>query len=97
MSLPSRWCHLCGLLFEVLLPFSLQDEKEMEQVIKIDNETREVVSDMRQKVDEAKSSLSTNRSRGKVLEALMQQKRSGKISGILGRLVKKTNCNKLCL
>uniref|UniRef100_A0A8C1J389 Structural maintenance of chromosomes protein n=1 Tax=Cyprinus carpio TaxID=7962 RepID=A0A8C1J389_CYPCA len=41
---------------------------------------------MRQKVAEAKSSLSTNRSRNKVLDALMQQKRSGKIPGILGRL-----------
>uniref|UniRef100_A0A8C1V7M2 Structural maintenance of chromosomes protein n=1 Tax=Cyprinus carpio TaxID=7962 RepID=A0A8C1V7M2_CYPCA len=44
------------------------------------------VGDMRQKVAEAKSSLSTNRSRNKVLDALMQQKRSGKIPGILGRL-----------
>uniref|UniRef100_A0A673BL93 Structural maintenance of chromosomes protein n=1 Tax=Sphaeramia orbicularis TaxID=375764 RepID=A0A673BL93_9TELE len=46
----------------------------------------EVVREMRQKVDEAKSSLSSNRSQGKVLDALMQQKRSGKIAGILGRL-----------
>jgi len=41
---------------------------------------------MRQKVEEAKSSLSFNRSRGKVLDALMQQKRSGNIPGIFGRL-----------
>uniref|UniRef100_A0A672P5S2 Structural maintenance of chromosomes protein n=1 Tax=Sinocyclocheilus grahami TaxID=75366 RepID=A0A672P5S2_SINGR len=41
---------------------------------------------MRQKVAEAKSSLSSNRSRNKVLDSLMQQKRSGKIPGILGRL-----------
>uniref|UniRef100_A0A8B9LFU5 Structural maintenance of chromosomes protein 4 n=1 Tax=Astyanax mexicanus TaxID=7994 RepID=A0A8B9LFU5_ASTMX len=45
-----------------------------------------LVSDLRQKVEEAKSSLSSNRSRGKVLDALMQQKQSGKIPGILGRL-----------
>lgn len=43
---------------------------------------------MRQKVAEAKSSLSSNRSRNKVLNALMQQKHSGKIPGILGRLVR---------
>lgn len=56
--------------------------------MKMDNETREVVREMRQKVDEAKSSLSSNRSRGKVLDALMQQKKSGRIPGIFGRLVK---------
>lgn len=82
---------MCELLLELLLPFSLQDEEELEQLMKMDNETREVVREMRQKVDEAKSSLSSNRSRGKVLDALMQQKKSGKIPGIFGRLVKNTN------
>uniref|UniRef100_A0A671LMG0 Structural maintenance of chromosomes protein n=1 Tax=Sinocyclocheilus anshuiensis TaxID=1608454 RepID=A0A671LMG0_9TELE len=51
-----------------------------------DQQKRLQVGDMRQKVAEAKSSLSTNRSRNKVLDSLMQQKRSGKIPGILGRL-----------
>ncbi|KAM9853058.1 structural maintenance of chromosomes protein 4 [Aulostomus maculatus] len=63
-----------------------KDEVELEQLMKMDTETREVVREMRQKVDEAKSSLSSNRSRGKVLDALMQQKKSGRIPGILGRL-----------
>ncbi|XP_077422649.1 structural maintenance of chromosomes protein 4 [Vanacampus margaritifer] len=63
-----------------------KDEDELEQLTKMDNETRHTVREMRQKVDEAKSSLSSNRSRGKVLDALMQQKRSGRIPGILGRL-----------
>ncbi|XP_077396706.1 structural maintenance of chromosomes protein 4 [Festucalex cinctus] len=63
-----------------------KDEEELEQLTKMDNETRHIVREMRQKVDEAKSSLSSNRSRGKVLDALMQQKRSGRIPGILGRL-----------
>lgn len=57
--------------------------------MKLDTETQKVVREMRQKVDEAKSSLSSNRSRGKVLDALMQQKKTGRIPGILGRLVKK--------
>lgn len=57
--------------------------------MKMDNETREVVREMRQKVDEAKSSLSSNRSQGKVLDALMQQKKTGRIPGIFGRLVNK--------
>ncbi|XP_034723719.1 structural maintenance of chromosomes protein 4 isoform X1 [Etheostoma cragini] len=63
-----------------------KDEGALEQLMKLDNETREVVREMRQKVDEAKSSLSSNRSRGRVLEALMQQKKSGRIPGIFGRL-----------
>uniref|UniRef100_A0A669BTY1 Structural maintenance of chromosomes protein 4 n=1 Tax=Oreochromis niloticus TaxID=8128 RepID=A0A669BTY1_ORENI len=61
-------------------------KEELEQLMKTDNETREVVRELRQKVDEAKSSLSSNRSRGKVLDALMQQKKSGRIPGIYGRL-----------
>ena len=65
-----------------------QDEVELEQLLQADGQARELVRDLRQKVEEAKSSLSSNRSRGKVLDALMQQKRSGKISGILGRLVR---------
>uniref|UniRef100_A0A8C7TV81 Structural maintenance of chromosomes protein n=1 Tax=Oncorhynchus mykiss TaxID=8022 RepID=A0A8C7TV81_ONCMY len=63
-----------------------KDEVELEQLLQADGQARELVRDLRQKVEEAKSSLSSNRSRGKVLDALMQQKRSGKISGILGRL-----------
>ena len=58
------------------------------QLMKMDNEAREGVRELRQKVDEAKSSLSSNRSRGKVLDALMQMKKSGRIPGIYGRLVK---------
>ncbi|XP_061734094.1 LOW QUALITY PROTEIN: structural maintenance of chromosomes protein 4 [Nerophis ophidion] len=63
-----------------------KDEQELEQLMKMENETRQTVTEMRQKVDEAKSSLSSKRSRGKVLDALMQQTRSGRIPGILGRL-----------
>ncbi|XP_061072830.1 structural maintenance of chromosomes protein 4 [Conger conger] len=63
-----------------------QDEQELEQLLQVDARAQGLVKDMRQKVEEAKSSLSSNRSRGKVLDALMQQKRSGKIPGILGRL-----------
>lgn len=65
-----------------------QDEQELEQISEQDSQARTMVGDMRQKVEEAKSFLSSNRSRGKVLDALMQQKQSGKIPGILGRLVR---------
>ncbi|KAJ3590816.1 hypothetical protein NHX12_008764 [Muraenolepis orangiensis] len=63
-----------------------KQECELEKLLKVDSSTRELVRDMRQKVDEAKSSQSSNRSRGKVLEALMAQKKSGKIPGVMGRL-----------
>ncbi|XP_016088257.1 structural maintenance of chromosomes protein 4-like [Sinocyclocheilus grahami] len=63
-----------------------KDEQELEQISEQDQQKRMQVGDMRQKVAEAKSSLSSNRSRNKVLDSLMQQKRSGKIPGILGRL-----------
>ncbi|KAI1893723.1 hypothetical protein AGOR_G00126620 [Albula goreensis] len=75
---------------EVKIPKAEQelqkDEQELEKLAQMDGQVQKVVKDMRQKVEEAKSSLSSNRSRGKVLDALMQQKRSGKIPGILGRL-----------
>ncbi|XP_068601479.1 structural maintenance of chromosomes protein 4 isoform X1 [Brachionichthys hirsutus] len=63
-----------------------KDEEELTQLMKVNNETREGVRELRQKVDEVKSSLSSNHSRGKVLNALMQQKKSGRIPGIYGRL-----------
>lgn len=88
----SGWHHLFELLLELLLS-SVQDEEELGKLMKKDNETREVVREMRQKVDEAKSSLSSNRSRGKVLDALMHQKKSGRIPGIFGRLVKSCYIN----
>ena len=65
----------------------LQQESELEKLLQVEKDNRELVQDMRQKVEEAKSSLSSNRSRGKVLDALMNQKSSGRIPGILGRLV----------
>lgn len=61
---------------------------DLKQISEQDGQTQATVRDMRQKVEEAKSSLSSTRSRGKVLDALMQQKRNGKIPGILGRLVR---------
>uniref|UniRef100_A0A4W4FM78 Structural maintenance of chromosomes protein n=1 Tax=Electrophorus electricus TaxID=8005 RepID=A0A4W4FM78_ELEEL len=63
-----------------------KDERELQQLSEKDGQARVLVGDLRQKVEEAKSSLSATRSRGKVLDALMQQKHSGKIPGILGRL-----------
>uniref|UniRef100_A0A672P136 Structural maintenance of chromosomes protein n=1 Tax=Sinocyclocheilus grahami TaxID=75366 RepID=A0A672P136_SINGR len=72
--------HLNMILIKYL------DEQELAQISEQDQQKRLQVGDMRQKVAEAKSSLSSNRSRNKVLDSLMQQKRSGKIPGILGRL-----------
>lgn len=54
-----------------------------QEEIAVKNEVREI----RQKVEESRSSLSANCSRGRVLDALIQQKKQGKIPGIFGRLV----------
>ncbi|XP_028650287.1 structural maintenance of chromosomes protein 4 [Erpetoichthys calabaricus] len=61
-------------------------EEELNQVMKNDSQMRESVTKLRQKVEEAKTSFSLNRSRGNVLCSLMQQKKSGQIHGIFGRL-----------
>ncbi|CAH2247418.1 structural maintenance of chromosomes 4 isoform X1 [Pelobates cultripes] len=75
---------------ETKLPKSLEDlkkkESEYESLVHEENNIKSQVRDLRQKVEEAKSSLSANQSRGKVLDALIQQKKSGKIPGIYGRL-----------
>ncbi|XP_060623569.2 structural maintenance of chromosomes protein 4 isoform X3 [Anolis sagrei] len=61
-------------------------ENELEKLVKEEANIKTLVQDLRQKVEEARSSLAVNKSRGKVLEALMQQKKSGSIPGIYGRL-----------
>ncbi|XP_043558007.1 structural maintenance of chromosomes protein 4 isoform X3 [Chiloscyllium plagiosum] len=66
----------------------LKDEKELEKIIHSEAQIRNNVYELRQKVEEAKSSLTVNRSWGRVLEAVMQQKNTGKIAGIYGRLMK---------
>ncbi|KOS17653.1 Structural maintenance of chromosomes protein 4 [Escovopsis weberi] len=47
---------------------------------------RTKISNARQKADEARSSLSSNQTRGNVLTALMRMKESGRIDGFHGRL-----------
>ncbi|NXF02815.1 SMC4 protein, partial [Smithornis capensis] len=63
-----------------------EKEKALEKLGREESETKDLVRNLRQKVEEAKSSLSQSRSRGKVLEALLQQKKSGNIPGLYGRL-----------
>ncbi|KAM9231711.1 structural maintenance of chromosomes protein 4 [Leptosomus discolor] len=63
-----------------------EKEKQFEKLGREESGAKNLLRNLRQKVEEAKSSLALSRSRGKVLEALLQQKRSGKIGGIYGRL-----------
>uniref|UniRef100_A0A4W3K0M6 Structural maintenance of chromosomes protein n=2 Tax=Callorhinchus milii TaxID=7868 RepID=A0A4W3K0M6_CALMI len=75
---------------EVKIPKSEEelhkDEKALEKIVHSESQIRNGVNELRQKVEEAKSSLAANCSRGKVLNALMEQKKSGNIPGIFGRL-----------
>ncbi|NXG55088.1 SMC4 protein, partial [Hemiprocne comata] len=72
------------------LPQAEQELKEKENKLeKLGREglrAKDLVRNLRQKVEEAKSSLAQSRNRGKVLEALLQQKKSGNIHGLYGRL-----------
>ncbi|XP_042649553.1 structural maintenance of chromosomes protein 4 isoform X2 [Tyto alba] len=61
-------------------------ENELEKLEKEESGAKNLVRDLRQKVEEAKSSLAQSLSRGRVLEALLQQKKSGNIRGLYGRL-----------
>ncbi|XP_063772226.1 structural maintenance of chromosomes protein 4 [Pseudophryne corroboree] len=75
---------------ETELPKAEEDlkkkESDFEKLIREEITVKNGVREIRQKVEEARSSLSANRSRGKVLDALIQQKKLGKIPGIYGRL-----------
>ncbi|XP_061861791.1 structural maintenance of chromosomes protein 4 isoform X2 [Colius striatus] len=75
---------------EKTLPQAEQELKEKENLLeKLGREesgARDLIRDLRQKVEEAKSSLAQSHSRGKVLEALLQQKKCGNIPGLYGRL-----------
>ncbi|KFQ75227.1 Structural maintenance of chromosomes protein 4, partial [Phaethon lepturus] len=63
-----------------------EKENELEKLGREESGAKNLVRNLRQKVEEAKSSLALSRSRGKVLEALLQQKKSGNIRGLYGRL-----------
>ncbi|NXJ63406.1 SMC4 protein, partial [Rostratula benghalensis] len=63
-----------------------EKENELEKLRKEESGAKNLVRNLRQKVEAAKSSLAQSRSRGKVLEALLQQKRCGNIPGLYGRL-----------
>ena len=91
------WCLLLTFSYVVIrvsafgihfLYFHLQKEKELQKLTQEEINFKSLVRDLFQKVEEAKSSLAMNRSRGKVLDAIIQEKKSGRIPGIYGRLVK---------
>lgn len=63
-----------------------QKEQELKELTQEEINIKSLVHDLFQKVEEAKSSLAMNRSRGKVLDAIIQEKTSGRIPGIYGRL-----------
>ncbi|XP_027503241.1 structural maintenance of chromosomes protein 4 isoform X2 [Corapipo altera] len=63
-----------------------EKEKALEKLGREESGVKDLVRNLRRKVEEAKSSLAQSRSRGKVLEALLQQKKSGNIPGLYGRL-----------
>uniref|UniRef100_A0A8D0HIY6 Structural maintenance of chromosomes protein n=1 Tax=Sphenodon punctatus TaxID=8508 RepID=A0A8D0HIY6_SPHPU len=63
-----------------------EKENELDKLVKEEVNIKNLVRDLHQKVEEARSSLAINRSRGRVLDGLIQQKKTGKIPGIYGRL-----------
>ncbi|XP_036202941.1 structural maintenance of chromosomes protein 4 isoform X2 [Myotis myotis] len=63
-----------------------EKENELQKLTQEEIKCKSLVRDLFQKVEEAKSSLAMNQSRGKVLDAIIQEKKSGRIPGIYGRL-----------
>jgi len=66
----------------------LQDAQlELAQVQKNEAAASKELRAHRSQVEEVRSSMQANRSRGRVLDALMEQKQLGHLPGIFGRLV----------
>ena len=66
----------------------LEDAKlELAQVRKNETAVSKELRAHRSQVEELRSSMQANRSRGRVLDALMEQKQLGHLPGIFGRLV----------
>ncbi|NXB99510.1 SMC4 protein, partial [Orthonyx spaldingii] len=63
-----------------------EKENALEKLGRDESGAKDLVRNLRRKVEEAKSSLAQSRNRGKVLEALLQQKKCGNIPGLYGRL-----------
>ncbi|XP_068020390.1 structural maintenance of chromosomes protein 4 isoform X2 [Melanerpes formicivorus] len=63
-----------------------EKKKELEELSTEESEARTLFQELHEKVEESKSSFTQSQTRGKVLEALLQQKRAGKLPGIYGRL-----------
>ncbi|CAN7988779.1 unnamed protein product [Ixodes hexagonus] len=61
-------------------------EAELDQVTKEEHDTQEKLRAERTKVEEQRSNAQANRSRSRVLDSLLQAKRSGELPGIVGRL-----------
>lgn len=80
-----------------LMPFSFKKENDLNKLVKDEANIKNYVQDLRQKVEEARSSLAINKSRGRVLEVLLQQMKSGKIPGIYGRLVSSCFSGHFCI
>ena len=79
------------LALEQSVPTKKQDLLHAQSELKVVGERWEKLSHQvrgcRSQLEEARSGLQAHRSRGQVLEALMEQKTSGAIPGIHGRLV----------
>lgn len=60
---------------------------DLEQVRQEEHAVTEELKTLRVKVEESRSSFQASRSRGRVLDYLMQLKREGTLPGLFGRLV----------
>ncbi|KAF2348276.1 RecF/RecN/SMC N-terminal [Trinorchestia longiramus] len=61
-------------------------QKDLQQTTTELKQVEERLNTERIKLEEARSAMQSSRSRGRVLDAIMEQKRSGNIPGIFGRL-----------
>ena len=66
-------------------------QRELQLLKEQENQATVRLRIARVKFDEQKSMMQSNRSRNRILDALMKEKREGRIVGIMGRLVSSTN------
>ena len=88
-SLTDKQAELQRVLFSTHLSYcvlSLTFKKKLRQVANQDTKKSEELRAIRIRLEQSRSTLSANTSRGRVLDGLMEQKRKGTLPGIFGRL-----------
>ena len=71
-------------------------ERKFTELTQQENELEQKTNSLRRECEEKRSNASSHKSRGRVLDSIMEQKHSGRIQGVYGRLGDLGTINEVC-